>query len=160
MKKQITTAILYTAVTALMLGIVYPLAVTGIAHLLFPRQAAGSLITQNGRLVGSSLIGQTFSGPGYFHSRPSAAGAGYDAGASSGSNLGPTSKAFIDRTQASVASEQTGKAPVPVDLVSAVSGSAHRAAAPPLRVYGQQSGAAAHHPAAARPARRTPRQRP
>jgi K+-transporting ATPase ATPase C chain len=118
MKKHLITAILYTVVTAVLLGIGYPLAITGIAHLVFPRQAAGQLITRNGEVVGSHLIGQAFTGPTYFHSRPSSAGTGYDAGASSGSNLAPTSKALIDRTQASVTAEQTGAA-VPVDLVTA-----------------------------------------
>jgi K+-transporting ATPase ATPase C chain len=117
MKKLITTSILYTAITAVLLGIVYPLAVTGVAHLLYPRQAAGSLIDSNGQLIGSTLIGQAFTGPTYFHSRPSAAGTGYDAGSSSGSNLAPTSKALITRVDASVATEKTA-APVPVDLVT------------------------------------------
>jgi K+-transporting ATPase ATPase C chain len=119
MKKHLITAVLYTAVTAVLFGIVYPLAVTGVAGLLFPRQANGSLITQNGQLVGSSLLGQAFTGPAYFHSRPSAAGTGYDAGASGGSNLGPTSKALIDRTNASVATEAASGQPVPIDLVTA-----------------------------------------
>jgi K+-transporting ATPase ATPase C chain len=119
MKKHITTAILYTVITAVLLGIVYPLAVTGVAHLLFPKQANGSLITQNGEVIGSHLIGQAFSGADYFHSRPSNAGTGYDAGSSSGSNLGPTSAALIARTQASVATEQTGAGSVPIDLVTA-----------------------------------------
>jgi len=118
MKKQLVTAVLYTLITAVVLGIGYPLAITGLAHVLFPRQAAGQLITRDGQVVGSHLIGQAFTGPTYFHSRPSAAGVGYDAGASSGSNLGPTSKALIDRTQASVTAEQDGT-PVPVDLVTA-----------------------------------------
>jgi len=118
MMKQIRTAVLYTLITAAVLGIGYPLAITGLAHVLFPRQASGQLITRNGEVVGSHLIGQAFTGPNYFHSRPSAAGTGYDARQSSGSNLGSTSKALIDRTQASVAAEQTGAA-VPVDLVTA-----------------------------------------
>lgn len=118
MKKHIVTAVLYTVVTAVVLGIVYPLAVTGVARLLFPKQANGELIVRNGQLVGSELIGQTFTGPGYFHSRPSAAGSGYDAGASGGSNLAPTSKALVDRTAASVKTEANGQ-PVPVDLVTA-----------------------------------------
>jgi K+-transporting ATPase ATPase C chain len=124
MKKLLTTSILYTVLTAVLLGIVYPLAVTGVARLLYPHQAAGSLITQNGQLIGSGLIGQTFTGPTYFHSRPSAAGTGYDAGASSGSNLAPTSKALITRVDASVATEETAatektSAPIPIDLVTA-----------------------------------------
>ena len=117
MKKHLITAVLYTAITGLLLGIVYPLAITGLAHLLFPAQAAGSLL-YNARheAVGSSLIGQPFTGPNYFHTRPSAAGSGYDATSSSGSNLGPTSKALIDRVQASVASEGEN---APIDLVTA-----------------------------------------
>jgi K+-transporting ATPase ATPase C chain len=118
MKKHILTAVLYTLITAVLLGIGYPLVITGLAHVLFPKQANGELIVRNGDVVGSRLIGQAFTGAAYFHSRPSSAGTGYDASSSSGSNLGPTSKALIDRTQASVTSEQNG-APVPVDLVTA-----------------------------------------
>jgi K+-transporting ATPase ATPase C chain len=118
MKKQIITSVLYTVVTAVLLGLVYPLAITGIAHVLFPQQAAGELIKRHGVVIGSRLIGQSFTGAGYFHSRPSAAGVGYDAQASSGSNLAPTSKALADRIQASVVAEQNS-APVPVDLVTA-----------------------------------------
>ena len=123
MKKTILTATLYTLITAIILGIGYPLAITGLAHIFFPKQAAGELITRNGEVIGSHLIGQSFTGATYFHSRPSAAGTGYDAGNSSGSNLAPTSKALIDSVQArtsdSVSTEQAGNAPVPVDLVTA-----------------------------------------
>ena len=118
MKKQIITACLYTAITALLLGIVYPLAITGLARLFFRDNANGQIVQRNGETVGSRLIGQPFTGPGYFHSRPSAAGAGYDAGNSSGSNLGPSSKVLVDRVLTSVKAESTG-GPVPVDLVTA-----------------------------------------
>jgi len=121
MKKNLITAILMTLVTTLLLGLVYPLAVTGLAQVIFPAKANGQLITRNGQVIGSQIIGQPFSSPGYFRSRPSAAGAaGYDAGASSGSNLGPTSKKLIDRVKADVEklqAENPGK-PVPVDLVT------------------------------------------
>jgi K+-transporting ATPase ATPase C chain len=118
MKRTILTAVLYTAVTAIVLGLGYPLLMTGIAQGLFKDKANGQLMVQAGQVIGSKLIGQTFSGAGYFHSRPSAAGTGYDAGGSSGSNLGPTSKALSDRVAASVAAEQLS-GPVPVDLVTA-----------------------------------------
>ena len=120
MKKHIITSLLYTAVTAVLLGIVYPLAVTAIARICFPDKASGQLIHNSaGELIGSKLIGQPFTGPNYFHSRPSAAGTGYDAGASSGSNLAPTSKALVDRVAQSVAKEQQNGQPVPIDLVTA-----------------------------------------
>jgi K+-transporting ATPase ATPase C chain len=121
MKKNLITAILMTLVTTVLLGLVYPLVVTGLAQVIFPAKANGQLITRNGQVIGSQIIGQPFSTPGYFRSRPSAAGAvGYDAGASSGSNLGPTSKKLIDRVQADVEklqAENPGK-PIPVDLVT------------------------------------------
>jgi K+-transporting ATPase ATPase C chain len=117
MKKHVLTACLYTVITAIALGIVYPLLVTGLARLAFRDKADGQLVTKNGEIVGSRLIGQPFTGPGFFHSRPSAAGTGYDASSSSGSNLGPTSKALADRVAASVFAEGAG-VPVPVDLVT------------------------------------------
>lgn len=111
-----------TVVTTALLGLVYPLAVTALAQVIFPDKANGSLIkSADGTVVGSSLIGQPFSSPGYFRPRPSAAGAGgYDAGASSGSNLGPTSRKLIERIRADVLklqAENPGK-PIPVDLVT------------------------------------------
>ena len=118
MKKHILTATLYTLITAVLLGLGYPLAITGLARLAMRSKADGQLIQRNGQTVGSALIGQPFTGPGFFHSRPSAAGAGYDASASSGSNLGPTSQALLDRVSASVKAEQ-GSGDVPVDLVTA-----------------------------------------
>ena len=117
MKKHFLTSALYTCVTAILLGIVYPAFVTGFAQLTMRNKADGQLITSNGATVGSALIGQPFTGPGYFHSRPSAAGTGYDASSSSGSNLAPTSKALADRLDASVKAE-SNVSPVPVDLVT------------------------------------------
>lgn len=117
MKKHLITSLLYTAITAVLLGIVYPLGITAIAHLTMRAKANGSLIYNGqGEVTGSRLIGQAFTGAKYFHSRPSAAGSGYDAANSGGSNLGPTSKALADRVQQAVAAE--GKDAVPVDLVT------------------------------------------
>jgi K+-transporting ATPase ATPase C chain len=121
MKKHIVTSVLYTLVTAVLLGIVYPLAVTGLAKVIFPKQANGSLIERDGVLAGSRLIGQPFDGPGYFWSRPSAAGTGYDAANSGGSNYAPTNAALVTRVAASVTGLNPKGAgePVPIDLVTA-----------------------------------------
>src|SRR5690349_20256624 len=120
--RNLLTAILFTIVTTILFGLIYPLAVTGIAQIIFPDKANGQLIRRSdGTIVGSRIIGQPFAGPGYFHSRPSAAGvAGYDAGASSGSNLGPASQKLIDRIKADAARIQAENPnqPVPVDLVT------------------------------------------
>jgi K+-transporting ATPase ATPase C chain len=119
--RHLVPAFLITVVLTLLLGVVYPLAVTGLAQLLFPDQARGSLLRRDGKVVGSRLIGQPFSGPGYFHSRPSAAGAGYDPLASGGTNLGPTShKLVVEQVGAAAAAARAERpgAPVPVDLVT------------------------------------------
>jgi len=120
MKKNLLIAIWMTLVTTVIFGVIYPLAVTGIAQVVMPSKANGQLISVNGKLIGSHIIGQPFTSPIYFHSRPSAAGNGYDPTASSGSNLGPTNKALIDRVNADVAklqSENPG-VPVPIDLIT------------------------------------------
>jgi len=119
--KQIYPAFAITVVLTVLLGIIYPLAVTGLGQLIFPRQAAGSLIEKDGKVIGSSLIGQPFSGPGYFHSRPSAAGSGYDGTASGGTNLGPTSQKLMDSVKAAAESlrEENPGSPVPIDMVTA-----------------------------------------
>jgi potassium-transporting ATPase KdpC subunit len=122
MKKNLLISIWMTLATTTLLGIIYPLVVTGLAQSLFPRQANGELIRASGKLQGSTLIGQPFTAPGYFHSRPSNAGAaGYDASNSSGSNLAPTNKALLDRVSASVAAArvENPNAAIPVDLVTA-----------------------------------------
>jgi K+-transporting ATPase ATPase C chain len=121
MRRHIITAVLYTIVTTILFGIIYPYIVTGFAQIFFKDKANGQLIHQHGELVGSRILGQTFSGPIYFHSRPSAAGNGYDAANSSGSNLAPTNKKLIDRVAGDVATAQADHphAAVPVDLVTA-----------------------------------------
>lgn len=121
MKKNLITAVLMTIATTILLGVLYPLLVTGLAQLIFPKQANGQLIQRDGIVVGSRIIGQPFSGPGYFHSRPSAAGAaGYDASASGGSNLGPTNAQLITRVNGAAAKLQTENPgfAVPIDLVT------------------------------------------
>jgi len=114
-------AFVLTILFALLLGIVYPLAMTGIGQAIFPRQANGSLIVANGRVVGSTVVGQAFTSDRYFQTRPSAAGKGYDGLASSGSNLGPTSQALVDRITPDVVKQRAaGNAgPLPADMVTA-----------------------------------------
>jgi K+-transporting ATPase ATPase C chain len=120
MKRNLITSVLMTVATTVVFGFVYPLIVTGLAQVVFPNKANGQLLTKAGKTVGSAIIGQGFSGAGYFHSRPSAAGNGYDAANSAGSNLGPTNQKLIDRVHQDVATwqaEHPGEA-VPIDLVT------------------------------------------
>jgi len=122
MKKNLLISLWFTLVTTVIFGLIYPLAITGFSQLLFPGKANGQLIERNGKMIGSRIIGQAFTGPGYFHSRPSAAGTGngYDPTSSSGSNLGPTSKVLLDRVNGDVQklhAENPGS-PIPVDLVT------------------------------------------
>jgi K+-transporting ATPase ATPase C chain len=124
MWKQIARAAIILIAMTIIVGVTYPLAVTGLSQLVFPRQANGSLVQNNGETVGSALIGQNFTAPGYFHGRPSAAGKGYDPTASGGSNLGPTSRELIkavkDRVkQVRQENNLPDSAPVPADLVTA-----------------------------------------
>ena len=119
--RNLIVAVLMTVVTTVLLGVMYPLAITGVAQVVFPDQANGQLLQRNGKIIGSRIIGQGFSSPGYFHSRPSAAGTGYDPTSSGGTNYGPTNKKLIDAVSANVAAarKENPGAPVPIDLVTA-----------------------------------------
>ena len=119
--KNLIIAVLMTVVTTLLLGVAYPLVVTGLAQALFRDKANGQLIERGGKIIGSRIIGQGFSSPGYFRGRPSAAGTGYDAANSAGTNFGPTNKKLIDAVagQVEAARKENASAPVPIDLVTA-----------------------------------------
>jgi K+-transporting ATPase ATPase C chain len=118
--RNLIAAILMTVVTTVLFGVVYPLVVTGLAQTFFRDKANGQLIERDGKVIGSRIIGQAFSSPGYFRSRPSAAGTGYDATSSGGTNLGPTNKKLIDAVKAAVegARKENPGVPVPIDLVT------------------------------------------
>lgn len=120
MKNNLRIAIFFTVITTMVFGILYPLAVTGLAQILFPLQANGSLLSKNGESIGSELLGQAFSSSDYFHTRPSNAGTGYDASQSSGSNLAPTNHALLDRVKSDVENlhAENPSMPVPIDLVT------------------------------------------
>ena len=121
LSRNFISAMLMTIVTTVILGVIYPLGITAIAQVAFPTKANGQLIDRNGVVVGSRIIGQRFSSPGYFHSRPSAAGTGWDAANSAGSQLGPTNKKLIDavKTNVEAARKENPGAAVPIDLVTA-----------------------------------------
>lgn len=120
--RPIVTSVLYTIVTVALFGVLYPVAIWAIGSVLFPHQAAGSLIRVNGTVIGSELVGQRFRTPAYFHPRPSAAGNGYDPTSTGGTNLGPTSKKLLDATKAAVAAlrkeNPDAAEPIPIDLVT------------------------------------------
>ena len=120
MKKNLLIAVWFTLVTTVIFGVLYPLAVTGLAQVFFHERANGQLIEKDGKLVGSRIIGQAFTGSGYFHSRPSSAGTGYDAMASGGSYLAPTNKNLIERVKADAQKlhEENPDAAIPIDLVT------------------------------------------
>src|SRR6266481_1316640 len=121
MKKNLLIAVWFTLVTTVMFGLIYPLVITGLAQVFFHDRANGQLIEKDGRLLGSRIIGQAFTGPGYFHSRPSNAGTGYDPTSSGGSNLAPTNKNLLERVKGDVQKLQAENpnVPIPVDLVTA-----------------------------------------
>jgi len=118
--RNLVVAALMTLVTTMLLGVLYPLAMTGVAQVVFPDRANGQLIERDGKVIGSRIIGQAFSSPGYFRGRPSAAGSGYDAANSAGTNLGPTNKKLVDGVTGQIAAAQKGNpsAAVPIDLVT------------------------------------------
>jgi len=121
MKKNLITAVLMTIVTTILLGIIYPLVVTALSQVLFHDKANGQLISRNGNVVGSRLIGQPFTGPNYFHSRPSAAGAnGYDATSSAGTNFAVTNQKLLDRVKGDVDTlhAENPSTPIPIDMVT------------------------------------------
>jgi potassium-transporting ATPase KdpC subunit len=119
--KHIYPAVALTIVLTVLLGIIYPFVMTGLSELLFKEKARGSLIEREGKVIGSRLIGQPFKGPGYFHSRPSAAGSGYDAAASGATNLGPTSKQLFEeqvRARAKQLHSENPGVKIPIDLIT------------------------------------------
>jgi K+-transporting ATPase ATPase C chain len=120
MKKNLLIAVWFTLVTTVMFGLIYPLGITGLAQIFFHDRANGQLIEKDGKLIGSRIIGQAFTGPGYFHSRPSSAGTGYDPMSSGGSNLGPTNKNLLERVKGDTQrlEAENPAASIPVDLVT------------------------------------------
>ena len=147
MSKHMAISVKLVLISTILLGLIYPLLITGLAQALFSEKANGSPVRQDGRIVGSMLLGQSFARPAYFHPRPSAAGNGYDASASSGSNLGPTSKALVDRVRIEIAettadNRRLDKGRIPVDMVT-TSGSGLDPDISPANAYAQAGRVAA-----------------
>ncbi|PYQ74278.1 MAG: potassium-transporting ATPase subunit C [Acidobacteria bacterium] len=145
--RNLVIAVLMTIVTTILLGLVYPLAMTAIAQAIFPDKANGQLVMREGRVIGSRIIGESFSSPGYFHGRPSAAGTGYDAANSAGTNLGPTSRKLVDAVKTAVAAAQkeNPSAPVPIDLVTSSASGLDPHLSPAAALFQAPRVAAARH---------------
>jgi len=145
--RNLLIAVLMTIATTILLGLVYPLAMTAIAQAIFPDKANGQLVMREGRVIGSRIIGESFSSPGYFHGRPSAAGAGYDAANSAGTNLGPTSRKLVDAVKSAVAAAQkeNPSAPVPIDLVTSSASGLDPHLSPAAALFQAPRVAAARH---------------
>ena len=145
--RNLLIAVLMTIATTILLGLVYPLAMTAIAQAIFPDKANGQLVMREGRVIGSRIIGESFSSPGYFHGRPSAAGAGYDAANSAGTNLGPTSRKLVDAVKTTVAAAQkeNPSAPVPIDLVTSSASGLDPHLSPAAALFQAPRVAAARH---------------
>jgi len=149
MIKQFGPAVRVTIISVVIFGLLYPLAMTGIAQVLFPTQANGSLVTRNGTVIGSSIIGQLWTKPQYFHGRPSAAGKGYDPTSTGGTNYGPTSKKLMDATKATIAAlrkeNPNATVPLPIDLVTSSSSGIDPDISPEGAYYQAPRVAAARH---------------
>jgi K+-transporting ATPase ATPase C chain len=147
MTSNLKIAIRFTLVTTVLLGIIYPLVITAFAHLTMRKQADGQLILRDGKVIGSEIIGQNFTGDTYFHGRPSAAGNGYDAANSSGSNLAQSNKKLVDRIEGDVATYQKSEPgkPVPIDLVTASGSGLDPDISPAAALYQVHRVAAARH---------------
>ena len=145
--RNLVIAVLMTIATTILLGLVYPLAMTAIAQAIFPDKANGQLVMREGRVIGSRIIGESFSSPGYFHGRPSAAGTGYDAANSAGTNLGPTSRKLVDAVKTAVAAAQkeNPSAPVPIDLVTSSASGLDPHLSPAAALFQAPRVAAARH---------------
>jgi len=145
--RNLLIAVLMTIATTILLGLVYPLAMTAIAQAIFPDKANGQLVMREGRVIGSRIIGESFSSPGYFHGRPSAAGTGYDAANSAGTNVGPTSRKLVDAVKTAVAAAQkeNPSAPVPIDLVTSSASGLDPHLSPAAALFQAPRVAAARH---------------